>query len=117
MSQPTSNGFKLPVLAEGDVVLGKGLSRRRFLQAVGATSVATLAAGCARPERDTLSPYVSTPDDVMPGVPLHYATSMCTGGFATGLLVTAYEGRPTKIEGNPKHPWSLGGTSAQEQAS
>ena len=44
----------------------------------------------------------------MPGVGLQYATAMTLGGYATGLLVESHEGRPTKIEGNPDHPMSLG---------
>jgi prolyl-tRNA synthetase len=39
---------------------------------------------------------------------LFYATAMPLGGVATGLLVESHEGRPTKIEGNPLHPGSLG---------
>src|SRR5262249_3269027 len=51
-----------------------------------------------------------------PGKPLFYATAMLQGGFATGLVVESHEGRPTKIEGNKKHPASLGATTAQQQA-
>ena len=120
MSNPTSNGIKLPVLGNDEPIIlptRKGMSRRGFLQVLGATSVATLASACARPTQDTLSPYVSTPDDVVPGNALHYATAMCVNGLATGLVVTAFEGRPTKIEGNPRHPWSVGGTTAWQQSS
>src|SRR5207302_10580844 len=42
--------------------------------------------------------------EVTPGNPLHYATCSTLDGRATGLLVTASEGRPTKIEGSPEHP-------------
>ena len=39
---------------------------------------------------------------------LLYNTAMTLGGAAQGLMVEINDGRPTKIEGNPRHPWSLG---------
>src|SRR6202040_934784 len=48
--------------------------------------------------------------------PLFYATATPLGGVATGLLVESHEGRPTKIEGNPLHPGSLGASDAFAQA-
>src|SRR6185436_18259417 len=62
-------------------------------------------------------PYTNPPEDVSPGVPLHYASVMSRRGEAIGVLVQAYEGRPTKIEGNPDHPASLGSTDLLTQAS
>src|SRR5262249_50391029 len=56
-------------------------------------------------------------DGMVPGKPQFYATAMPLGGVASGLLVESHEGRPTKIEGNPDHPGSLGGTTVYEQAS
>ena len=58
---------------------------------------------CAAPRRST------------PGNALHFATAYGLDGYASGLLVESHEGRPTKIEGNPAHPQTLGATSSFEQ--
>ena len=50
-------------------------------------------------------------------MPLYYATAMQMGGVGTGLLATSHLGRPTKIEGNPDHPGSLGASDYFHQAS
>jgi hypothetical protein len=42
---------------------------------------------------------------------------MTINGYATGLVVESHAGRPTKIEGNPDHPASLGAAGIYEQAS
>ncbi len=62
-------------------------------------------------------PYVRQPNNLVLGKPLFYATAMPLGAYGTGLLVESHEGRPTKIEGNPQHPSSLGGTDVFNQAS
>jgi molybdopterin-containing oxidoreductase family iron-sulfur binding subunit len=61
-------------------------------------------------------PYVRAPEDVVPGRPLFFATAMPLAGVATPVLVENHLGRPTKIEGNPEHPASLGATDAITQA-
>jgi molybdopterin-containing oxidoreductase family iron-sulfur binding subunit len=53
---------------------------------------------------------------VVPGNPLHFATAYALDGYASGLLVDSHEGRPTKIEGNPAHPQTLGATTSFEQS-
>ena len=63
-------------------------------------------------------PYVKAPDsNQIPGKSLFYTTAMTHVGYAMGLLVETNEGRPTKIEGNPDHPASLGSTDTFAQAS
>jgi MoCo/4Fe-4S cofactor protein with predicted Tat translocation signal len=97
-------------LAEGSV------SRRGFMQLLGAsTALATVGAACAKPN-EKIIPFVRRPEELTPGNPLHFATAYALEGYASGLLVTSHEGRPTKIEGNPDHPETLGATTAIEQA-
>ncbi len=95
------------------------LSRRRFLTLMGASLALAGLSGCSvrpAPSR-TLVPYVRAPEEIIPGKPLFYATAMTLGGTAVGLLVESHLGRPTKIEGNPEHPASLGATDLFHQAS
>jgi molybdopterin-containing oxidoreductase family iron-sulfur binding subunit len=62
-------------------------------------------------------PYVAYPEDTLPGIPRYYATTMPFRRSAYGLIVESHEGRPTKIEGNPSHPSTLGASSLRVQAS
>jgi MoCo/4Fe-4S cofactor protein with predicted Tat translocation signal len=96
--------------------LGGALDRRRFLQLMAASIGLAGLAGCRRPELEIL-PYSKTPDDVIPGLPTFYATAMPRPGGAFPVLAESHEGRPTKIEGNPGAPDSLGSTDAFAQAS
>jgi MoCo/4Fe-4S cofactor protein with predicted Tat translocation signal len=94
------------------------VSRRNFLTLMGA-SLALGGIGCnTREPAVTMVPYVHKPEPItVPGKPLYFATAMPFAGGAFGVLVESHEGRPTKIEGNPQHPASLGATSAIVQAS
>lgn len=95
--------------------LPKGLSRRSFMTLLGASMALAGLAGCRKPV-EKIVPYVTQPEEVTPGVPSHYATSMPVGTSAVGLVVESHEGRPTKIEGNESHPSSLGSTDIWTQA-
>jgi Fe-S-cluster-containing dehydrogenase component len=96
--------------------LSEGFNRREFLRLAGASAALAGVAGCGRPAK-TLVPYVTQPEAVVPGLPSFYATAIPWEGFARGILVETHEGRPTKIEGNPDDPESLGATDAITQAS
>jgi molybdopterin-containing oxidoreductase family iron-sulfur binding subunit len=100
-----------PALAWNDPV-----SRRNFVKLMGASLALAGAGACTREPIRPIVPYVRQPEEVIPGRPLHYATAMPFNGFATGLLVQSNEGHPTKIEGNPTHPASLGATNIFHQA-
>ena len=97
---------------------GDGPSRRKFLQLMGA-SIALAGfglTGCRRPE-DKIRPYNRKPVDIVIGKAMYYATTFVLAGKAMGVLAETHEGRPTKIEGNPLHPNSGGGTDVFAQAS
>ncbi len=93
------------------------MSRRRWLALLGASMALAGVSGCRSKSGHNIVPYVTTPPEVTPGVLRYYATSLDLDGFATGILVESHEGRPTKVEGNPQHPASLGSTGVYEQAS
>ncbi|MBA4123658.1 MAG: TAT-variant-translocated molybdopterin oxidoreductase [Acidobacteria bacterium] len=94
-----------------------GLSRRNFIKVMGASLALAGLSGCVIQPAEKIVPYVSQPEEIIPGKPLFYATAMTIRGEATGLLAKSNEGRPTKIEGNPEHPQSLGATDVLAQAS
>jgi molybdopterin-containing oxidoreductase family iron-sulfur binding subunit len=96
-----------------------GVSRRDFLKLMGASlALAGLnACGKPAPQDEKIVPYVSQPEEMVIGRPMFFATAFPMGGVGTGILVESHEGRPTKIEGNPNHPASLGATDAFAQAS
>src|SRR6202050_4732021 len=92
------------------------VSRRGFLKVMGASMALAGMTGCVRLPLEPIVPYVRQPEDVIPGRPQFYATAMTLGGYASPLLVESHLGLPTKIEGNDRHPASLGGTDVFAQA-
>ncbi len=93
----------------------EGVSRRRWMQLMGASVALAGVSGC-RWEDEKISPSVSRPDGMIPGMPQKYATFMELGGMAESLLVTCYDGRPIKVEGNPDSPQSQGSSSVFAQS-
>src|SRR5579864_7414398 len=92
-------------------------NRRNFLKLMSASLAFAGVTACTKQPKETIVPYVRQPEEFIPGVPLFYATAMQMGGVGTGLLATSHLGRPTKIEGNPDHPGSLGASDYFHQAS
>ena len=92
-----------------------GLDRRAALKFMGAALGLGGLAGCDVTPEEIL-PYVNQPEGLIPGKPRYYATTLLSEGFGIGALVESHEGRPTKFEGNPDHPASLGATDAVMQA-
>ncbi len=93
------------------------VGRRRFLQLMGASIAFSGVTACVRQPDEKLVPHVKAPEEVIPGRPLFYASAYPLGGYGQGILVESHDGRPTKIEGNPRHPASLGATTVWAQAS
>jgi molybdopterin-containing oxidoreductase family iron-sulfur binding subunit len=87
-----------------------------MMMLLGASLSLAGLAGCRRPAEEIV-PYVTAPEDAVPGIPRYYATTMPFRRSAYGLVVESHEGRPTKIEGNPSHPSTLGASSSRVQAS
>lgn len=96
---------------EGASELRSPISRRSFMSLMGASLSLAGLASCRRPEEKIL-PYTKAPEDMVIGLPTYYATAMPIGAATYGVLVESNEGRPTKIEGNPLHPYSLGATNS-----
>ena len=92
------------------------VGRRGFLKLMGASLALAGVSACTRQPDEAIVPYVRQPEELIPGKPLFYATAMPFAGSGVGLLVESHEGRPTKIEGNPDHPASLGATDLFAQA-
>lgn len=102
---------------EGATEWDNSVSRRGFLKLMGASLALAGVSGCVRQPIEKIAPYTKPPEEIVPGKPLHYATAIPLDGYATGVLVESTMGRPTKIEGNPQHPASLGATDVFAQAS
>ncbi len=92
-----------------------GITRRRWVQLMGA-SLALGAAGGCRWQKEEILPLAQRPPERTPGKEQQFATAMELAGAAIGLVVTCVDGRPIKIEGNLRHPTSLGATDAGAQA-
>jgi len=93
------------------------VTRRGFIKIMGASIALAGLSSCVRQPEEKIVPYVRAPEEVVPGKPLYFATSVMLGGYATGVLAESHTGRPTKLEGNPDHPASLGATDVFTQAS
>ena len=113
---PESRAFLEREFPEGAEELPEGINRRDMMMLLGASLSLAGLAGCRRPVEEIV-PYVIAPEDSVPGIPRYYATTMPFRRSAYGLIVESHEGRPTKIEGNPGHPATLGASSARIQAS
>jgi MoCo/4Fe-4S cofactor protein with predicted Tat translocation signal len=93
------------------------INRRDVLKLMAASAAMAGLSACTKLPTEKIVPYVRPPEEILAGRPLFYATSLFQAGVATGVLVESHTGRPTKIEGNPEHPGSLGSSDIFHQAS
>ena len=94
----------------------EGMSRRRWLQLMGASLALGGVVGC-RFENETIAPFALRPQNRVPGTTKDFATSIEWCGEVQPLLVSCYDGRPIYVKGNPDHPLSGGAAGARVQAS
>jgi molybdopterin-containing oxidoreductase family iron-sulfur binding subunit len=97
--------------------VGDGASRRDFMKIMGASLALAGMSACTKQPLEPIVPYVRQPEQITLGKPIFFATAMPFPTGAVPLLVESHEGRPTKVEGNPQHPATLGGTDLFSQAS
>ncbi|MGD1069468.1 MAG: TAT-variant-translocated molybdopterin oxidoreductase [Bryobacteraceae bacterium] len=91
--------------------------RRQFLKIMGASLALAGLSACVKQPTEYMMPYVEAPEQLSPGKPLFYATAFPVSGVANPILVETHEFRPTKVEGNPEHPASMGAADVPTQAS
>ena len=106
---------ELPVKGSGFFARGPAALNRRQALNLLASGIASGLAGCSKPAEEII-PYVKMPERVVPGEALKFATTLSLSGFGRGVIVTSIDGRPIKVDGNPRHPASLGATDVFAEA-
>ncbi|MEM6690521.1 MAG: TAT-variant-translocated molybdopterin oxidoreductase, partial [Planctomycetota bacterium] len=81
----------------------EGVSRRRWMQLMGASMAMVGVAGCRYPEEEIL-PFVIRPEGRVPGETYLRSTNFELAGRVYNLLVENFDGRPLKVEANGDHP-------------
>ncbi len=110
---PTHHHPRIPIIETPDDAAQP--TRRSLLQWLAA-SMALAASGCTKLPAARIYSFAQMPEIEAHGVPQFYASACTRQGHAQGVLIGTQQGRPVKVEGNPQHPASLGGTSVFEQA-
>jgi molybdopterin-containing oxidoreductase family iron-sulfur binding subunit len=106
---------ELPIKRSPFVARGPAALNRRQALSLLATGIASGLAACSKPVEEII-PYVVAPERVVPGEALQFATTLSLAGFGRGAIVTSIDGRPIKVDGNPRHPASLGATDVFAEA-
>jgi anaerobic selenocysteine-containing dehydrogenase/Fe-S-cluster-containing dehydrogenase component len=95
----------------------KKLGRRTFLGSAATVLGTSLVEGCESKLPRSMVPYVTPPDDAVPGLARWYRTTCRACPAACGMTARVREGRAVQLEGNPEHPLSRGGLCPVGQAS
>ncbi|HEX3372207.1 MAG TPA: TAT-variant-translocated molybdopterin oxidoreductase, partial [Candidatus Acidoferrales bacterium] len=107
---PEFQNFKENEFPHGATDTESKLDRRELMKVMAASAAFAGLTGCTKLPTEKIVPYVKQPEQIIPGKALFYASAVTLSGVATGVLVESHMARPTKIEGNPDHPGSLGAT-------
>ena len=103
-------------LKQSDHNEDNGLSRRNFLSLIAASVALAGLEGCKKPVQKII-PYVEAEIGTIPGIPKYYASTIPWKNNALGVVIENHDERPVKVEGNDKHPATLGKSNAFSQAS
>jgi len=103
-------------LKQSDHNEDNGLSRRNFLSLIAASVALAGLEGCKKPVQKII-PYVEAEIGTIPGIPKYYASTIPWKNNALGVVIENHDERPVKVEGNEKHPSTLGKSNAFSQAS
>lgn len=92
------------------------MDRRGFLKLLGASLAFAGLTACSGPPPENIVAERGGDDASVPDT-ARYATALDVGGGnVIGVVATLRDGRPVKLDGNPRHPLSLGGSDARVQA-
>ncbi|MCW8193781.1 4Fe-4S dicluster domain-containing protein [Proteobacteria bacterium 005FR1] len=101
-------------------ILNASSDRRRFLKmmaaSMGAAGLGPGLTACVKGPAEEIVPYVDAPEIIVPGKARYYSSVFTRNGYGYGVVAESHQGRPTKIEGNPMHPASLGASDVFMQA-
>ena len=103
-------------LKQSEHNVDNGLSRRNFLSLIAASVALAGLEGCKKPVQKII-PYVEAEIGTIPGIPKYYASTLPFKNNALGVVIENHDERPVKVEGNEKHPTSLGKSNSFAQAS
>ncbi|MGA9671631.1 MAG: TAT-variant-translocated molybdopterin oxidoreductase [Terracidiphilus sp.] len=84
------------------------VSRRGFMKLMGASMALAGLAGCTKQPDEPIYPYVKSPEDLILGKPMYFATAHPFATGAVPVLVKSDQFRPIKVDGNPEHPYNQG---------